>query len=74
MSFFGLVFLGLQIKGSMNTSSLAVKAAFKGTGLFFQELPKRSGIKCTGMAVKVLMLLMINSKHTIPKMSLGSVL
>lgn len=46
LSFFGLVgvCLGLQAKGSMNTSSSAAKAAFKGMGFSFQELPDRSEI------------------------------
>jgi len=45
LSFCGLVFLGLPTKGSTNTSSIAAKAAFKGTGLSFQEFPKRSDVK-----------------------------
>ena len=48
LSFFGLFFgfvLGLQSKGSMNTSSSAAKYAFKGIGLSFRELPETREIK-----------------------------
>lgn len=62
----------------MNVSSAAAKAAFKGTGLSFQELP-RSEIKvlpvkdCGGLA-GAFFASHDNSKHTLCDWSLGSLL
>lgn len=38
----------------MNASSSAAKAALKGTGLSFQELPERSEIRVFGVALEIL--------------------